>query len=741
MRKILFFLVFCVMTTSLFAVPQAFRYQAVVRDNTGAVVADRDMQIRVHIIYEGSIAPVYTETFATRSNAFGMINLEIGHGTPEGGSSFEDIQWGDGAHFVQLEINIGGTSGGFVNMGRAQLLSVPYALFAANAGASDAGGYWELGPGDLHLRNVNPQTVFIGHGAYPDGWPGSTPARLHVAGSIGLGTLGGGGFLIETSAANQFRIGQGSSVDATGAAFAVGSGNNIVTSNANVFVLGHNNSPTSVGNVLIFGDGNTITGTGLTRPNSLSLLAGRGNQVNNLSIDNILIGQTIISGVDSVIALGTDLRPSPNSIFVGRGIQSTNPLDIHNIVMGHNVDMRPYGSVAARENILIGNDIASPGAPHLFSANRTIAIGNQIHPHGGGFGGLVAENAAHNSVNIGNAISTRSQNSISIGNTITSVGGDVAAERFSNTIAIGRNISFPAATEIPTGFVGSATALDGRVVSNEGAIILGTNFTYLYPHILGRTGIGDPTFNIDGTNAASGCFPGAVCLQIGPRPRFVVGGYSTWRFQASIGAQPQIPIHFLYIDDFANAYFGFTGAGHMEILEGPWTMAMTIPGLPAGSNVISGRRSGGHIFARGLIALDGVATPSDRNLKTNIVSLRDRNQRAAAPRSLSDTDETRFTETLFSRALSNINVYSYNLTLSSADPREQWGFMAQDVFPYFPHLVTTFDGETLSMTYTEFIPILWTIAQDQQAQIEEQQARIIELEERLRRIEAALGLD
>ena len=704
MRKILFFLVFCVMTTSLFAVPQAFRYQAVVRDNTGAVVADRDMQIRVHIIYEGSIAPVYTETFATRSNAFGMINLEIGHGTPEGGSSFEDIQWGDGAHFVQLEINIGGTSGGFVNMGRAQLLSVPYALFAANAGASDAGGYWELGPGDLDLRNVNPRTVFIGHGAYPDGWPGSTPARLHVAGSIGLGTLGGGGFLINAQTADLFHI---------------GALNNIAGSTENIFVLGADNTA-NAGNALVFGQGNTVSGLNT----NMSLLIGRGNQANS-ALDNILIGHTLVSNnVDNAIALGTNLNTNLSSTFIGRNILGTHPLNTSNIALGHGITMLPLagtGTTGVTESILIGNDIApTPATAHLFSANRTIAIGNQIHPHGGGTPGPTT---GHNTINIGNVISTRSPNSINIGNTITSVGGDVFAEHLSNTIAIGRNITFPTVTPAPA---------DLRLVDNNGAIILGTSFPGLFPSV---AGLDAPTVEV----------PRIV------RPRFVVGGHATFTANVPAGnpmtsspaGGPGTPIHFLYIDDFANAYFGTishqsAGGGVPNIVVAPPLVAsLTGQGVTAQPMPTF---TGGTVFGRQFVGLHPPATVSDSRLKKNIVPLGHRNITDATPH-FAPLSAPRFTTTFFVDALSNIGVYSFNYNFASADPRDVWGFMAQDVLPHFPHLIQSFDGENLSMMHEGFIPILWSIAQDQQAQIEEQQARIIELEERLRRIEAALGLD
>ena len=109
--------------------PQAFNYQAVLRDDTGNVIANQEVSLQFSIM-AGSVdgTPIYQETHFTKTNQFGLVNLQIGNGMVSTGS-FSLINWGDNIHFLQIAMdNTGGTN--FTVMGTSQLLSVPYALHA-----------------------------------------------------------------------------------------------------------------------------------------------------------------------------------------------------------------------------------------------------------------------------------------------------------------------------------------------------------------------------------------------------------------------------------------------------------------------------------------------------------------------------------------------------------------------------------------------------------------------------------
>lgn len=129
--KQLFLMLICISWFSSITAqaPLSFKYQAVARDAGGAMLINKNALLRVGIrdlTITGII--VYRETHSVTTNAYGIINLNIGQGTINQGS-FSGINWGNGSKFVELEIDLGN---GYVSIGTSQLLSVPYALYAAN---------------------------------------------------------------------------------------------------------------------------------------------------------------------------------------------------------------------------------------------------------------------------------------------------------------------------------------------------------------------------------------------------------------------------------------------------------------------------------------------------------------------------------------------------------------------------------------------------------------------------------
>jgi hypothetical protein len=138
MRKIIllpviFFFIFQVCNGQA---PQAFKYQAAIRDETGMVISDQLVSLRVSIL-KGDIYGeiVYIEIHDVYTNAIGIVNLEIGRGLALQGD-FSQIGWGEDDYFVQLEIDMEGGLD-YQPLGTSQLLSVPYALYAEKSGSTD----------------------------------------------------------------------------------------------------------------------------------------------------------------------------------------------------------------------------------------------------------------------------------------------------------------------------------------------------------------------------------------------------------------------------------------------------------------------------------------------------------------------------------------------------------------------------------------------------------------------------
>ena len=112
--------------------PKAFSYQAVVRDNAGKVVADKEVGVKIEIL-KGSAESgtvVYEETLRPKSTMTGTVNMMIGNGNTE---QFAAIDWGGNAHFLRISLSLDG--GEYKVVSTTQMLPVPYALYAEKAGS------------------------------------------------------------------------------------------------------------------------------------------------------------------------------------------------------------------------------------------------------------------------------------------------------------------------------------------------------------------------------------------------------------------------------------------------------------------------------------------------------------------------------------------------------------------------------------------------------------------------------
>jgi hypothetical protein len=134
MRKIflaIFAMVIC-STVLVAQLPQAFKYQAVIRDYRGYIIADQDINLRISILKgEDSDKIAYSEIHPVLTNSLGLVNIEVGRGLSQSGS-FSDIDWAEASYFIKIEMDeYGGQN--YRPIGVAQLLSVPYALHAGTA--------------------------------------------------------------------------------------------------------------------------------------------------------------------------------------------------------------------------------------------------------------------------------------------------------------------------------------------------------------------------------------------------------------------------------------------------------------------------------------------------------------------------------------------------------------------------------------------------------------------------------
>lgn len=144
MNKIFSLLAIALFCISAFAqAPERMSYQSVIRNNSGVLVSNTAVGIRISILQGSSSGTaVYTETHNVTTNANGLATLAIGGGTVVSGT-FASIDWAAGPFYVKSETDPSGGSS-YTITGTSQLLSVPYALYAAKSPSTIG----NIAPGD-----------------------------------------------------------------------------------------------------------------------------------------------------------------------------------------------------------------------------------------------------------------------------------------------------------------------------------------------------------------------------------------------------------------------------------------------------------------------------------------------------------------------------------------------------------------------------------------------------------------
>lgn len=129
MKNILISTLIIGLSLSLLAqAPQYFSYQSVIRDQSGQIISDSPVSLRISILREsinGSVS--YQESHFLSTNEFGLVSIKIGTGTLQLGQ-LDTINWGQTDHYIRTEMDINGGAN-YVLMGTSQLISVPYALY------------------------------------------------------------------------------------------------------------------------------------------------------------------------------------------------------------------------------------------------------------------------------------------------------------------------------------------------------------------------------------------------------------------------------------------------------------------------------------------------------------------------------------------------------------------------------------------------------------------------------------
>lgn len=124
--------------------PQSFKYQTVIRNTSGEIIASQQVTLKIEIL-QGNMngTVVCNETYYPTTNEFGLVNLEVGSQDP---TAFSAINWANGPYFTRVNLN------GNV-MGTSELLSVPYALYAEKSGGGSSEGFWSQNGNDIYYNS------------------------------------------------------------------------------------------------------------------------------------------------------------------------------------------------------------------------------------------------------------------------------------------------------------------------------------------------------------------------------------------------------------------------------------------------------------------------------------------------------------------------------------------------------------------------------------------------------------
>ena len=114
-------------------IPQAFSYQAVIRDAENNLVVSQPIFLELSILQgsdEGDV--VYDETHWVSTNSNGLLSVEMGAGYAPN-YNLAEIDWSNTPYFIKTVVEYNGKQ----ISGVTPLLSVPYALYAEKAGSAD----------------------------------------------------------------------------------------------------------------------------------------------------------------------------------------------------------------------------------------------------------------------------------------------------------------------------------------------------------------------------------------------------------------------------------------------------------------------------------------------------------------------------------------------------------------------------------------------------------------------------
>jgi trimeric autotransporter adhesin len=346
------------LSTAFAQAPQKMSYQAVIRNTGNTLISNSSIGMKISIL-QGSAngTSVYQETQTPITNLNGLVNIEIGNGTSIFGT-FTAINWSNGPYFIKTETDpTGGNS--YTITGTSQLMSVPYALYAASSGGSN--NTWNT----TGNAGTNSTTNFIGTTDNND----IVFKRNNILAGRITDLTANSAYGIKSLNSNTTGIGN----------TATGSGSLLANT------VGNYNTACGVGSLQtnFYGIYNTALGFGALRYNEGSNNIGLGVNVETpnpsgnyqMSIGNVIYGADMSSTATGKIGIGI---PVPTEKLEVAGKTKTTDLQVtNNAGIGINSpNPTAYGYNGTNKVLEISNDGLADSQSQLVLSSEIVGSGN-----------------------------------------------------------------------------------------------------------------------------------------------------------------------------------------------------------------------------------------------------------------------------------------------------------------------------------------------------------------------------
>jgi hypothetical protein len=152
--------------------PLGINYQGIARSADGSPLINQFIGLRVSITNGPDGSVDFIEEHHPETNAFGLFAVILGQGQSAG--RIAEVDWGAGNKWLQIEIDPQ-DNGNYLLVGTQQMLSVPYALYAANSGKPLTPGFGvEINNNQIsntlpdRIVNINGTGAATVSGSYPN---------------------------------------------------------------------------------------------------------------------------------------------------------------------------------------------------------------------------------------------------------------------------------------------------------------------------------------------------------------------------------------------------------------------------------------------------------------------------------------------------------------------------------------------------------------------------------------------